>query len=414
MGTFSIGSDIGPLEAVIVHEPGVEIENVTPHTAADALYDDILFLGPARAEHRQMTAVLAKVADVLPLVDLLADVLEDGAVRTALLDAICARHGCPDHAVELAALPAAALARALIGGVPERANTLARHIDPSRFALPPQPNAFFTRDPAFGIGDRVFVGSFARPVRADESDLMRAVLTHHPRLGGRTVDLGARGGPGASIEGGDVVVVRDDLVVVGWSERTNVAGIDALLTALAEDGTTRDVLVVALPAGRATFHLDKVFTLLDHDTCVAYPPLITGDHGCRVTVAELAGGVVRGFRDAHGLLHALARRGVELTVVPCGGADPVSQDREQWACGTNFLALAPGKVLGYGRNEATFAALANHGFRIVPADDVVAGRVDMGAPGRIAVALDGGECLRGGGGVRCMTLPVARRAAGGA
>ncbi|MFN8424371.1 MAG: arginine deiminase family protein [Candidatus Binatia bacterium] len=409
MSIVSIGSDIGALEAVIVHEPGIEIENVTPHSAADALYDDILFLGPARAEHRQMAAVLSRVAEVMTLAGLLADVLADDAVRAALVEPLCRRHACLDHAAELAAMGPAALAEALIRGVPERANTLARHVDPSRFALPPLANAFFTRDPAFCLGGTAYLGAFARPVRAGETDLVRAVLTHHPAIDGALVDLGERGGAGATIEGGDIIVVRDDLLIVGWGDRTSVAGIDALLAALCGDGRPREVIIVELPPGRATFHLDKIFTLLDRDACVVYPPLITGGHGCRVTVASVDGGAVRGFQDAAGLLPALRARGVDLTAIPCGGDDPVRQDREQWACGTNFLALGPGTVLGYGRNEATFAALDRHGFRVATAGDVIGGRVDPRAPGRLAIALDGGECLRGGGGVRCMTLPLARR-----
>lgn len=408
MGGYGIVSDLAPLRRVIVHEPGAEIENVTPDTAAEALFDDILFLEPARAEHRQMVAVLSMVGEVLPLRGLLADVVADAAVARPLVADLCARAGCPDQAGALAALPPAALADAIIGGWPERVDTFARHVAPSRFALPPQPNAFFTRDPAFCIGDRAFVGAFARAVRATERDIVRTVLTHHPALGAPVVDLGARGGPDASIEGGDICVVRDDLVVVGYSERTSVAGIDALLAALAEGGARRDVVIVELPGGRATFHLDKIFTLIDHDVCVAYPRLVTSDHGCRVTVARLSGGAVAGFSPARGLLEALGARGVDLTVAPCGGDDPVRQDREQWACGTNFLALAPGKVMGYGRNAATFDALAACGFAVVPAADVVAGRAALDGPGRVAVALDGGECLRGGGGVRCMTLPVER------
>ncbi|MEO8083366.1 MAG: arginine deiminase family protein, partial [Ardenticatenales bacterium] len=408
MSRVHIGSDIDPLEAVIVHEPGIEIENVTPLSAAEALYDDILFLAPAQAEHRQMTAVLSRVATVLTLTDLLTDVLADAAVRSALIASLCQRHACADHAADLAALSAAALAAALIHGVPERANTLARHIDPSRFALPPLANAFFTRDPAFCLGDTAYLGAFAQSVRAGESDLMRAVLAHHPAVDGAMVDLGARGGAGATIEGGDVIVVRDDLLVVGWGERTSIAGVDTFLAALCADGRPREVVLVALPSGRATFHLDKIFTLLDRDVCVVYPPLVTGGHGCRVSVARLDGGAVRGFTDASGLLDALRARGADLTAIPCGGDDPVRQDREQWSCGTNLLALAPGKVLGYGRNEATYDALAGAGFRVASADDVIDGRVDPRAPGRLAIALDGSECLRGGGGARCMTLPITR------
>ncbi len=410
---ISIGSEIGRLRRVIVHEPGQEIENVTPATAAEMLYDDILFLQPALREHRQMTGVLRQVADVCDITVLLTDVLVDDDVRIALARGVCALHDAEELADDLVSLSAGDLACRLIEGTLVRSNTLARHRSPSRYALPPLPNAFFTRDIASCVGGSAIVGAMASRVRSAESLIVRALFLHHPKLQGDGIlfdgTLAPHGQtPPVTLEGGDLLVARDDLLVIGSSDRTSVAAIDELLVGLSDQGLVRDVIVVDVPKTRATIHLDMIFTLIDVNTCVVYAPLMTGRDRCRAYHIALGPHGVVSIRDEPDLLTALATRGMELTPIPCGGEDPIRQDREQWASGANFLAFAPGKVIGYGRNEATFDALSGHGFEVVTADDVIAGRVDPMVYARCAVAMSGAETSRGGGGCRCMTLPVTR------
>lgn len=410
---IAVGSEIGRLRRVIVHEPGQEIENVTPASAAEMLYDDILFLQPALREHRQMTGVLRRVADVCELTDLLADVLASGEVRRALVEDLCALHGVDDLADRLCGLPDAELALRLVEGTIAPADRLARHLDPSRYALPPLPNAFFTRDVACCVGDGVVVAAMASRVRAAESLIIRTVFRHHPKLGaGELIFDGAAAvhgpSPPVTMEGGDLLVARSDLLVVGCSERTSTAAIDALLTRLAPVGAVREVIVVDVPRTRATIHLDMIFTMVDAHLCVVHAPLMTGRYRCPAYRIALGPSGVASIRDEPDLLTALAGCGLELIPIACGGSDPIRQEREQWASGANFLAFAPGKVIGYGRNEATFEELARHGFAVVTADDVIAGTADPMASARCAVAMSGAETSRGGGGCRCMTLPVVR------
>lgn len=412
MSRIAIASEIGRLRTVIVHEAGPEIETVTPARATEALYDDVLFPDTAAHEHRQLTAVLGRVARVHRLDALLADVLAEDDAREALLAAICRWHGCPDLAPALADRPAAALAAALIQGVRHPESALAGAIDPAAWAITPSPNAFFTRDPAFCIGARVVVGAMARRVRGTEALIMRALFASHPALAGdgALVDgvAAQADSPRVMFEGGDIHVLREDLLVIGCSERTSAPGIQRLLDAVAATGQPFDVVVVLLPRSRATIHLDMIFTVVDRDLCVVFEPLVSGAERCRVVGARVQDGRVARFAPEDALLPALARRGMPLEPVPCGGADPTRQVREQWASGANLFAFGPGKVIGYGRNRGTFEALAAHGFRIVQADDVAAGTVDPLAPGRCAVMMSGAESSRGGGGCRCMTLPVSR------
>lgn len=91
-----------------------------------------------------------------------------------------------------------------------------------------------------------------------------------------------------------------------------------------------------------------------------------------------------------------------------GKADDWDQEREQWHSGANFLAIAPGKVLSYARNINTLEELNKKGFEIVPAEDVINGKIDLERVGKCVVTLDGSELPRGGGGPRCMTMPLRR------
>jgi len=412
MSPIAIASEIGTLRSVIVHRPGSELETVTPANATELLYNDVLFLDSAEREHRQLTAVLGRTARVHYLRELLADVLAEPEPRQALLDAVCRWHDCPQLAPALAERPADELAHALIEGVRHPEASLAAAINPAGWAIPPSPNAFFTRDPAFCVGSRGIVGAMASQVRGTEAMIMRAVFRWHPLLQGTEglVDGVAEqaGAAPVKFEGGDVHVLRDDLLVIGCSERTSVAGIDRLLQAVGASGQIIDVVIVLLPRARATIHLDMIFTMLDHDLCAVFEPLVVGPQRSRVVSARVQDGRVARFAIEDGLLSALARLGMPLDPVHCGGDDPVRQVREQWASGANLLALAPGKVIGYARNRGTFEALAARGFRVVHAEDVAAGTVDLLAPGRCAVMMAGAESSRGGGGCRCMTLPVRR------
>ncbi|MBC2745290.1 MAG: arginine deiminase, partial [Desulfosarcina sp.] len=96
--------------------------------------------------------------------------------------------------------------------------------------------------------------------------------------------------------------------------------------------------------------------------------------------------------------------------VSCGGKkDLWTQEREQWHSGANFFALAPGKVVGYARNDHTMEEMNLAGFEVIRADDIISGRIRLDDVNRCAVTLDGSELPRGGGGARCMTMPIRRK-----
>jgi arginine deiminase len=406
-----ITSEVGWLDTVIVHPPGNEVGLMSPQTAQAALYDDIIHPPRAAEEHAQMVAALRQFASVHFLTDLLRDTLEISAARTAIVQRLCLGFGVPHLIPHLMELPTTTLAEQLMEGSRHQTKSLSAALDSTGFAIPPMFNIYFTRDSAICVGERVLIAAMTNRSRWGETVLMREIFHHHPALAsaGFWFDGSAPPSFAVTVEGGDVHVLREDVVVIGCGERTSPAGIELLVGQFAEEGTIRHVVVQPIPVKRAYIHFDMVFTQLDHNLCMVHEPVMVGADRSDTWLYTLAPGKAPHLTRHPNFFRVLSELGIHLDIVNTGGSDPLSQAREQWQKGTNFFTIAPGKIIGYARNEATYRALEAHGFRVVAGKDVLAGRVDLTGEGRIAVAMDGAELSRGGGGCRCMTLPVRRK-----
>jgi arginine deiminase len=237
---------------------------------------------------------------------------------------------------------------------------------------------------------------------------MKALFRFHPLLcnAGLIYDGSEERRAGYTVEGGDLHVLRHDLVVLGLSERSSPAALDAMAERLIEKQGIRDVLAVVLPIERAMIHLDMIFTMIDQEHCVVYPPAFVGP--TRSPVLHYRSGR-KGVREMPNLFAALRMLDLPLEPVFCGGDDRTFQEREQWSSGCNFVALRPGLILGYSRNERTYGELARQaGYRVVEAIDVLTGDTEIEDEERAAIVFDGSELVRGGGGARCMTMPFMR------
>ncbi len=410
---IEVDSDIGELKAVILHRPGPEIENMTPENAERALYSDILNLAVAQKEYEQLEAVVQACAETLHVRVLLEDILRMPGLKEKLVVRVCEQEKALDLREALSDMPPAELAGRLIEGVVLVRDNLTRYLSKERFALQPLHNFFYTRDAAVAMYDEVLISSMAKAVRRREALIMESIFDYHPLFRAKTINPGGQVffDPAATIEGGDVIVVRSDILLMGYSSRTSSQGIDFIIERLKRKVRGKShLLVQELPSRPESFiHIDMVFTLLDKDCCLVYAPLIVKPNKYRTIHITLEGGRVAGISEEENLLRALDGLGMELTPVYCGGrGDTWVQEREQWHSGANFLALAPGRVVGYGRNVYTIEELDRHGFEIVTAQQ--AARDMENLPRKCAITLEGSELPRGGGGARCMTMPVRRAA----
>ena len=404
-------SEYGELRAVILRTPGPEVENMTPSNAQRALYSDILNLAVASKEYTQFKTVLQKFARTLEVEDLLRDILGNYKVKRDLLKRIVKFENVPDIKEKLFEMDEGMLAKKLIEGVELEKNTLTTYLSKQRYSLRPLHNFFFTRDASISIYNDVLIGKMANRVRERESFIMEAVFDFHPLFSAHTINPVKSGAsPEVAIEGGDILIARDDIILIGIGSRTSTQGVDYLLETLKHQKQKQYVLVQELPESPESFiHLDMVFTFLDEDKCLIYEPLITKPNKYQTVLIEIDNGDVKRIQGVDNLLVALKSLGMHLKPVYCGGKkDQVIQEREQWHSGANFFAVGPGRVIGYGRNVYTIDELNKNGFEILKAKDIIAGKSDPEQYQKFAITIDGSELSRGGGGTRCMTMPVWR------
>jgi arginine deiminase len=414
-----VTSEIGKLRKVLVHEPGPEVDRMVPPMMEELLFDDILFGERAREEHRRFRRLLQLLGiEVVEANDLLAEALADPEARAWLWRVLVPetppglRSALPETAEQAVAM--------VVGGALAAAER--QGIETSDlFELPPLPNWCFQRDPQVVLGDGVVFSAMATAARWREGVLARCIFRYHPEFTNIPVVLDPLRMEQDSalawslyrpcLEGGDVLVVSPQIVAVGLSERTNSAGIDALARGLSEleDGP-RWLEVVHLPRRRAYMHLDTVFTQVDHDAALVFSPVMCGNGPQLAETFEIDLRSAELTPTPRGcLLEALARRGVDLAPISCGGEDPVAQLREQWTDGANAFALAPGVVVLYDRNVATAEELARSGFRVVSAEDVLLGREEVHTgEERLCLLLASHEISRARGGPHCLTHPLVR------
>ena len=404
MKNVKVNSEIGRLKVVLLHEPGDELHNLTPKKLDDLLFDDIPWLPLAKKEHQAFAKTFKDAGvKVVYLTDLMTEVLDfsndiknefvDQFIKEAHIKSNTLREVATEYLKsfednkELVLKTIAGIKKSELPNY--QIKSLADHVDEYPFVTDPMPNLYFTRDPFASIGNGVSLNKMYSVTRSRETIFGEYIFKYHPDYKATTLYYSRY--EDVNIEGGDIMILNDHVVIVGVSQRTCAEAVERLAKNLFFNNETDfdTVLAFTIPQARTFMHLDTVFTQVDKDKFAihkgCYEKLkifrITKDlnNDKKVKVVELD-------QKLEDVLESYI--GLPITLIPCGGGDAISADREQWSDGSNFVAIAPGEVIAYERNDITNEALRKAGVKvhIIPSS----------------------ELSRGRGGPRCMCMPLVR------
>ena len=404
-----VTSEIKKLKKVLVHRPGKELLNLTPDTLGRLLFDDIPYLKVAIQEHDEFCQILRdNDIEVVYLEDLMAETLDLNSqikpsfIRQFIYEAGVKTPKYKDLLFEylMSFESNKQLVLKTMEGIKvsevhrnkmDFENSLVDQVsEETKFLAEPMPNLYFTRDPFASVGNGIILNKMYSITRSRETIYAYYIFNYHPEYMDKVDKYYDRENP-FSIEGGDVLNINEHVLAIGISQRTSAEAIDIVAKNMFKDENCKidTILAFKIPECRAFMHLDTVFTQIDIDKFTYHPGIMDTLEVFEITKNNENLDEVKVIKKEGSLENILEEYlGIDITLIPCAGGDKIASEREQWNDGTNTLAIAPGVVVVYNRNNITNDVLREHGIKVIE--------------------MNSAELSRGRGGPRCMSMPLER------
>jgi len=415
-----VASDVGVLKSVLIHKPDEGIEKVTPSRAVDLLYEDIVYLPKMVEEHQIFTSLLGHFIGAHNVHDfstLLKDILTEQSIKEELVTIVCRLEHC-DNRIKQFLLQAepAVLAHTLISGVYHNKKEISIFL--------PLPNLIFTRDLGTVINNHLLIAQASKRARSRESVLSYFVFHFHPlfsainksnKLFGISDNVeqlveNNNGHLGVfSVEGGDVMMVNENHLLIGTSERTSEMAVERIIRKIFAAKVVSEITVVNLPPLRYCMHLDTVFTMVRRNQSVVFAPLIMQEGKMKIQHYSASSAKPVTAKSLSALLTDIYP---DWQFILCGEGKAPFEEREQWTDACNLFAVREGVAFTYDRNLKTNKALQEAGYTIVKATDLLQelnnGKISQEDIQNTIINLPSAELSRARGGPHCMTMPLCR------